>query len=102
MKSKDQALLEEAYKQINEEQDYSVYSGDPQYFIWIDDIEGQIGKLRNAVEKGGMNFKTAHGAYQNDAANYGYPFPKTDRHESQKLVIFYEPQDFTRPALIPV
>ena len=104
MKNNDDQMLEEAYAQINEPRaaEYSIYSGDPQYFIWLDDIEKHIGKIRAEVTKGRMSFKTVHGSYQNDAANYGYPFPKSDRHEKQRLIVFYEPQDFTRPALIPV
>ena len=97
MKSKDQTLLEEAYKSINEspEQDFSYYSGPAEDIIFLDDMQ-DASNLKRKVEEG-KKFKTAFVAHKADAVNYGYP-----DQSGFKFYVFYTPQDFARPALIPV
>ena len=97
MKTKDQLLLEEAYKAINEssEQDFSYYSGPSEDVMFLDDMDG-VSNLKRKMEEG-KAFKTAYVATREAAAGYGYkPEP------GHEYYVFYTPQDFTRPALIPV
>jgi len=98
MKSKDQQLLEEAYRTINEspEQEFSYYSGPVEDIIFLDDmVDGS--NLKRKVQEG-KRFKTAYVANRKDAVNYGYP-----DEAGHDYYVFYTPQeDFARPALIPV
>jgi hypothetical protein len=98
MKSKDQQLLEEAYKAINEspEQDFSYYSGPTEDIMFLDDMN-DCSNLKRKMEEG-KSFKTAYVAKREDAANFGYP-----SEAGHDYYVFYTPQeDFARPALIPV
>ena len=99
MKSKDQQLLEEAYKKtiVNEEhsdQEFSYYSGPAEDVMFLDDMDPS--NLKRKMEEG-KTFKTAYVAKREDAATFGYkPEP------GHEYYVFYTPQDFTHPALIPV
>ena len=95
-KMKDPEVLEaldEAYE--SPEQDFSYYSGPAEDIIFLDDME-DASNLKRKVEEG-KKFKTAFVASKADAVNYGYP-----DESGFKFYVFYTPQDFARPALIPV
>jgi hypothetical protein len=94
MKSKFNSLIQEVLKE--EEQNFSYYTGKEQDIIFINDLEGNIGRLRNAIQHG-QSFKTVHLALKEDAVNYGYPSV-----DSVRYYVFYSPEDFTNPALIPI
>jgi hypothetical protein len=97
MKSKDQQLLEEAYTKINEseEQNFSYYSGPSEDIVFLDDLD--IDNLKRKVTQEGKHFKTAYVATREQAVNYGYP-----AEPGHEYYVFYDQQDFTAPALIPV
>jgi hypothetical protein len=97
MKTKDQQLLEEAYNSINEspEQEFSYYSGPAEDIMFLDDLQ-DVSNLKRKVQEGN-HFKTAFVALKKDAVNYGYP-----DESGHEYYIFYTPQDFAHPALIPV
>ena len=95
MKSKFDSIINKVLRE-GKEQNFSYYTGKEQDTIFIDDLEGNIGKLRSAVQSG-QAFKTVHLATKEDAVNYGYP-----QAEGIKYYVFYSPEDFTRPALIPI
>ena len=84
-------------KSINEEeeQDFSYYSGPAEDVMFLDDLK-DASNLKRKVE-GGKTFKTAFVASKTDAVNYGYP-----EQSGHQYYVFYTPQDFTRPALIPI
>jgi len=98
MKSKDQQLLEEAYTKtkINEEQEqeFSYYTGPAEDVMFLDDME-DVSNLKRRIQEG-KRFKTAFVASRADAVNYGYP-----DQSGHEYYIFYAPQDFAQPALIP-
>lgn len=97
MKSKDQILLEEAYKTINEspEQNFSYYSGPAEDVMLIDNLD--VPNLKRKMTQEGKMFKTVYIASREDAVNYNYP-----DEQGHDYYVFYEAQDFTKPALIPV
>jgi len=91
MKNFDKALntfLKEEY-----EQDYSYYTGSDGDVLFLDDLH--VPTLKRKVEEG-EQFKTVHVATRKDAVNYGYP-----NEAGHNFYVFYQKQDFTRPALIP-
>jgi hypothetical protein len=97
MKSRDQILLEEAYGKTNTttDQEFSYYSGPREDIMFVDDLDSP--NLKRKMLQEGKMFKTVHLAPRDEAVNYGYPDVK-----SHEFYVFYEPQDFTEPALIPV
>lgn len=96
MKSKDQHLLEEAYKSVNEneEQNFSYYSGPAEDVMFLDDLN--VDNLKRKVTQEGKHFKTVFIATRKDAVNYGYP-----DEPGHEFYVFYDQQDFVHPALIP-
>lgn len=99
MKNKDQILLENLYSSVlnedeNEDQDFSYFTGKDDEVLFLDDLD--VDTLKRHVEEG-HQFKTVHAATRKSAVNYGYPDVA-----GHNFYIFYQKQDFTRPALIPV
>lgn len=95
-KMKDPEVLEaldEAYE--SPEQDFSYYSGPAEDIMFLDDIK-DVSNLKRKVEEG-KKFKTAFVAHKADAVQNDYP-----ERSGIEFYVFYTPQDFTRPALIPV
>ena len=95
MKSKFDSIINKVLRE-GEEQNFSYYTGKEQDIIFVDDLERSIGKLRSAVLDG-KAFKTVHLATKEKAMGYNYP-----KADGIKFYVFYSPEDFTRPALIPI
>jgi hypothetical protein len=98
MKSKDQQLLEEAYEKMNvtsDDKEFSYYSGPEEDIMYIDDLNPA--QLKRKMLQEDKRFKTVFVAYRKDAVNYGYPDVP-----SHAYYVFYTPQDFAHPALIPI
>lgn len=103
MKSKDQALLEEAYKQINEEQEernFEFYTGSNKDIMFFEDFDGP--NLQRKMDLEGKHFKTVYLVSKEDAFQANYKVPS-----SVEYLVFYKKEDFpfvekSRHALIPV
>jgi len=90
----DESLDQRHAQKMKEEQNFSYYSGPVEDVMFIDDLDASNLKRKILVE--GKQFKTVHVARREDAVKYDYP-----NESGHVFYVFYEPQDFTKPALIP-
>lgn len=91
MKSKDQQLLEEAYQLILES--HVPFTGSEEDIIYVDDLSGNVEKLRQAVHDGrGVVLK--HVAHKDDLQEMGVNVSVSTYY------LFDRATDFTQPALI--
>jgi hypothetical protein len=95
MKSQFDQLFTEAYEKLDvtSDQEFSYYTGPERDIMFVDDID--VPNLKRMMGEGKM-FKTVYLANRENAVNYGYPDVS-----GNKYYVFYTPQDFTQPALIP-
>ena len=91
MKRKDQVLLEQAYQFILES--HVPFQGSEDDIVYIDDLEGQVNKLRQAIHSGrGAVLK--HVAHREDMQEMGASASDSTYY------IFDKATDFTHPAFI--
>jgi hypothetical protein len=91
MTRKDYILLEHAYQLVSES--HAPFQGLEDDIIYVDDLEGQVNKLRQAINDGrGAVLK--HVAHRDDMQEMGAPASDSTYY------IFDKATDFTHPAFI--
>ena len=97
MKSKDQQLLEEAYKKTSlfTESHMTPYHGSNENLIWIEDLESQVGRLKQEIENGN-NVVLKHAAFREDLQEMGM------KVEDAQTYLFDRGTDFTQPVFVVV
>ena len=86
--------LAEDLSDVSSDDDFSYYTGPDESVIFLED-EMNVADLRRKMEEG-EHYKTVYIATRRDAVNYGYP-----NESGHKFYVFYQKNDFAKPALIP-
>lgn len=91
MKSKDQILLEQAYKLVLES--HTPFTGSEEDLVYVDDLSGNVEKIRQAVHNG-RRIVLKHLAHKDDLQEMGANVSDSTYY------VFDRPTDFTQPAFI--
>lgn len=91
MKSKDQQLLEEAYKLILES--HVPFLGSEEDIVYVDDLSGNVEKIRQAAHDR-RKVVLKHVAHRDDLQEMGLNVSNSTYY------LFDRATDFTQPALI--
>lgn len=95
MKSKDQILLEEAYKRTKLIlESHTPYTGSIEDLIYVDDLESDVGKLSQEIENG-RHVVLKYAAFKEDLQEMGM-----DTSDDAEIYLFDKKTNFTRPVFV--